>query len=156
MTMIEAAPSVSADGRAVIFQLSSRGRDLECAVTREASSSEDNDYLSADAFRQALTRGDFALHWEAHGHCYGVRRALEDDIRAGRTVVVNVSRTVVDAARRACADAVEERLTQKYFIVKFRLRDGMDPCRGYFKYDTFKTLFPNRAPDFEPPAKPSE
>ncbi|MGF6917442.1 DUF1488 domain-containing protein [Paraburkholderia sp. 40] len=36
MTMIEAVPSVSADGRAVIFQLSSRGRDLECAVTREA------------------------------------------------------------------------------------------------------------------------
>ncbi|KXU84859.1 hypothetical protein CI15_21410 [Paraburkholderia monticola] len=36
MTMIEAVPSVSADGRAVIFQLSSQGRDLECAVTREA------------------------------------------------------------------------------------------------------------------------
>lgn len=36
ITMIEAVPSVSADGRAVIFQLSSRGRDLECAVTREA------------------------------------------------------------------------------------------------------------------------
>ncbi|MBV8586233.1 MAG: TIGR03663 family protein [Verrucomicrobia bacterium] len=54
------------------------------------------------------------------------------------------------------SEAVEQRLSQKYFIVKFRLRDGMDPCRGYLKYDTFKALFPNRAPDFEPPAKPSE
>ncbi|MFT4064569.1 DUF1488 family protein [Paraburkholderia sp.] len=36
MTTIEAAASVSADGRAVIFQFSSRGRDLECSVTREA------------------------------------------------------------------------------------------------------------------------
>ena len=36
MTTIEAAASVSADGRAGIFQISSRGRDFECAVTREA------------------------------------------------------------------------------------------------------------------------
>lgn len=36
MEIIELEPSVSADGRAVIFQLSTRGRDLECAVTREA------------------------------------------------------------------------------------------------------------------------
>lgn len=36
MEVIELEPSVSADGRAVIFQLSTRGRDLECAVTREA------------------------------------------------------------------------------------------------------------------------
>ncbi|WGS52048.1 DUF1488 domain-containing protein [Paraburkholderia sp. D15] len=36
MEMIEFEPSVSADGRSVIFQLSTRGRDLECAVTREA------------------------------------------------------------------------------------------------------------------------
>jgi hypothetical protein len=36
MEIVEFEPSVSADGRAVIFQLSTRGRDLECAVTREA------------------------------------------------------------------------------------------------------------------------
>lgn len=36
MEMIELEPSVSADGRAVIFQLCARGRELECAVTREA------------------------------------------------------------------------------------------------------------------------
>ncbi|MDR6470958.1 hypothetical protein ABIE53_004584 [Burkholderia sp. OAS925] len=36
MEIIELEPSVSPDGRAVIFQLSARGRELECAVTREA------------------------------------------------------------------------------------------------------------------------
>jgi hypothetical protein len=36
MEIIEREASVSADGRTVIFQLSTRGRDLECAVTREA------------------------------------------------------------------------------------------------------------------------
>ncbi|MGF6773497.1 hypothetical protein P3T18_006011 [Paraburkholderia sp. GAS199] len=36
MEIIEFEPSVSADGRTVIFQLSTRGRDFECVVTREA------------------------------------------------------------------------------------------------------------------------
>jgi ribose 1,5-bisphosphokinase len=36
-------------------------------VTRPASEAEDNQELSPAAFRQAHARGDFALHWEAHG-----------------------------------------------------------------------------------------
>ncbi|MBV9462545.1 MAG: phosphonate metabolism protein/1,5-bisphosphokinase (PRPP-forming) PhnN [Bradyrhizobium sp.] len=75
-------------------------------VTREATSSEDNVALSPDEFREALARGDFAMHWEAHGHSYGLPRAIDDDIRAGRSVVVNVSRTVIEAARRAYANVV--------------------------------------------------
>ena len=73
-------------------------------VTRQASSFEDNEELSPDAFRLARMRGDFAIHWEAHGHCYGLPRAIDDDIRAGRIVIANVSRAVVDAMRRAYAD----------------------------------------------------
>jgi ribose 1,5-bisphosphokinase len=75
-------------------------------VTREASSSEDNEQLSTEAFREGLARGDFAMHWEAHGHSYALPRSVEGDIRAGRTVVVNVSRMVVDALRRLYADVV--------------------------------------------------
>ena len=33
-------------------------------------------------FREALARGDFAVHWEAHGHCYALPRAIDDDISA--------------------------------------------------------------------------
>jgi ribose 1,5-bisphosphokinase len=90
-------------------------------VTREASSSEDNAYLSLDAFRQARARGDFALHWEAHGHCYGVPRALDDDIRSGRTAVVNVSRMVIEAVRRAYTDAVVVLVTAPPAVLAERL-----------------------------------
>lgn len=90
-------------------------------VTREASSSEDNDYLSVDAFQHALARGEFSLHWEAHGHCYGVPRALDDDIRVGRTVVVNVSRTIIDAARRAYTETVVVLVTAPPAILAERL-----------------------------------
>jgi ribose 1,5-bisphosphokinase len=73
-------------------------------VTREASSSEDNEPLSSSAFCEAIARGDFAIHWEAHGHSYGLRRGIEDHVRAGRTVVINVSRAIVDAVRHTYAD----------------------------------------------------
>ena len=72
-------------------------------VTREASAFEDNEQMSPESFRQARMRGDFAVHWEAHGHSYGLPRAIDDDIGAGRTVVANVSRAVIDGIRRAYA-----------------------------------------------------
>lgn len=80
-------------------------------ITREASASEDNEEVSAGTFQEALTRGEFAMHWEAHGHCYALSRAIDDDIRAGRTVVANVSRTVIAAIRRAYADVVVVSIT---------------------------------------------
>jgi len=91
-------------------------------VTRESSSSEDNVALSADAFRQALARGDFAMHWEAHGHCYGLPRAIDDDIRARRSVVVNVSRTVIEAARRAYANVVVIAITAPPEVLAERIK----------------------------------
>ncbi|HEY0791455.1 MAG TPA: glycosyltransferase family 39 protein [Chthoniobacterales bacterium] len=48
------------------------------------------------------------------------------------------------------AGDVEAELTQTYFENTFRLRDGMGPCRVFFRYDTFKNVFPNRQPDFRP------
>jgi ribose 1,5-bisphosphokinase len=91
------------------------------AVTREASPFEENEQLSLDAFRQARSQGDFAVHWEAHGHCYALSRALDDDIRAGRTVVANVSRAVVEAIRRAYADVVVISITAPPEILSQRL-----------------------------------
>jgi ribose 1,5-bisphosphokinase len=104
-------------------------------VTREASASEDNEQLGPDAFREALARGEFALHWEAHGHFYGLRRTIEDDLRAGRTVVINVSRTVIDAARRNHADvkvvsitAPPEVLAER-IAMRARVSDGLSGQR---------------------------
>jgi ribose 1,5-bisphosphokinase len=56
-------------------------------------------------------RGDYAIHWEAHGHRYALSRAIDDEIRAGRTIVANVSRAVIGAMRRAYADVVVVSIT---------------------------------------------
>jgi ribose 1,5-bisphosphokinase len=91
------------------------------AITREATASEDNEELSPAAFREALERGAFAVNWEAHGHCYALSRVIDDDIRAGRTVIANVSRTVIGAMRRAYADVVVIAITAPPEILAKRL-----------------------------------
>jgi ribose 1,5-bisphosphokinase len=80
-------------------------------ITREASASEENEEVSLGTFQEALARGEYAMHWEAHGHCYALSRAIDDEIRAGRTIVANVSRTVIGAMRRAYTDVMVVSIT---------------------------------------------
>jgi ribose 1,5-bisphosphokinase len=112
-TLLGLAKSTCAEDRNITFP--------RRVVTRDASAAEDNEALSPDAFREALTRGEFALHWEAHGHLYGLRHAIDDDIRAGRTVVINVSRTVIDAARHAYANVTVVSITASPDVLAERI-----------------------------------
>ena len=90
-------------------------------VTREPSLSEDNERMSLEAFRQAQAQGEFAIHWQAHGHCYALRCTMDDQLRAGRAVVVNVSRTVVEAMRCAYSDVLVVSITAPSEILSQRL-----------------------------------
>jgi ribose 1,5-bisphosphokinase len=112
-TLLRLAQAACADAGSIVF--------LRRLVTREASPSEDNEQISPEAFRQACARGDFAMHWEAHGHCYGLPRSIDSELRAGRTVVVNVSRAVVDAMRCAYADVTVVSVTAPPEILAERL-----------------------------------
>jgi ribose 1,5-bisphosphokinase len=77
-------------------------------VTRPASDAEDHDSLSDADFDCAVTDGMFAFWWQAHGLRYGVPRTIDDDFRAGRIIVCNVSRGIVGdvRVRYARVDAV--------------------------------------------------
>jgi ribose 1,5-bisphosphokinase len=112
-TLIGLARAACADDGNILFP--------RRVVTREASRFEDNEQVSGDAFHQARSKGEFAVHWEAHGHCYALPRAIDDDIRAGRTVVANVSRTVVDTMRRAYANVVVVSITAPPEVLAERL-----------------------------------
>jgi ribose 1,5-bisphosphokinase len=90
-------------------------------ITRQASESEDNEEVSLEAFRHALARGEYAVHWEAHGHCYALRRGIDDELRAGRTIVANVSRTVVASLRRDYADVLVVSITAPPQVLAERL-----------------------------------
>jgi ribose 1,5-bisphosphokinase len=97
-TLLGLAMAACADNSNIIFP--------RRVITRAASASEENEEVSLGAFQEALARGEYAMHWEAHGHCYALSRAIDDDIRAGRTVVANVSRTVIGALRSAYTKVV--------------------------------------------------
>lgn len=90
-------------------------------VTRESSAAEDNIAVSPDEFQRALDHGDFAVHWEAHGHSYALPLEINDDIRAGRAVVVNVSRTVIGALRGTYANVIVVAITAPPDVLAQRL-----------------------------------
>lgn len=112
-TLLGLARAACADDGNIVF--------ARRAVTREPSSFEDNAQLSDEDFRVALARGEFAMHWEAHGHRYGLPRGIDDEIRAGRTVVANVSRTVIDPLRQIYANVVVVAITAPSDVLEQRL-----------------------------------
>jgi len=138
-TLLGLAQAACAGDRNIVFP--------RRVVTREASASEDNEQMSPDAFRAALDRGDFALHWNAHGHSYGLRRAIDDDIRAGRTVVINVSRTVIDAARQAYADVKVVSITAPPEVLAERIAMRARGSDGQIGRRLGRTVGETAAPD---------
>lgn len=68
-------------------------------VTRGASAHEDHDTIDEAGFAAGFEAGRFPLAWRAHGLGYALPERVHADLEAGRIVVANVSRSVVDAAR---------------------------------------------------------
>ena len=112
-TLIGGARAACRDDPSVVFP-----RRL---VTRPASGFEDHDTMSEASFDQAVAEGKFAFWWSAHGLRYGIPAGIDDDIRAGRTVVCNVSRTIIDVVRERCAQVAVVMVTAPAEILAARL-----------------------------------
>jgi ribose 1,5-bisphosphokinase len=138
-TLLGLAKAACADDGSIVFP--------RRVVTREASSSEDNEQMSPDDFKRALEQGKFAMNWEAHGHCYALPHAIDDDIRAGRTVVVNVSRTVVSEAQRAYADVVVVSITAPADVLAARLAMRARGSDGAIEQRLARTVDDASVPD---------
>jgi phosphonate metabolism protein PhnN/1,5-bisphosphokinase (PRPP-forming) len=70
-------------------------------ITRPADpAGEAHETISVDEFERRRNADAFMLSWRAHGLRYGIPGSYEFDLAAGRSIVANVSRTVIDDARR--------------------------------------------------------
>ena len=140
-TLLRFAKAACVDNENIVFP--------RRVITREASVSEDNEEVSVGSFQEALARDEFAIHWEAHGHCYALPRAIDDDICAGRTVVVNVSRTVIPAMRRGYAEIVVVSITAPPNVLAERLAMRGRGSDGRIEHRLHRTVEDAAAaPDF--------
>jgi ribose 1,5-bisphosphokinase len=111
-TLIELARAALRDDPSVVFP--------RRVVTR-AASDEPHDTMDPDAFDKAARAGAFALTWDAHDLRYGIPAHIDADIRAGRSVVCNVSRAIVATARERYADVRVVLVTAPTEILAARL-----------------------------------
>jgi ribose 1,5-bisphosphokinase len=121
-TLIGLAQAACAGDRSIVFP--------QRVVTREASSSENNEAVSPMLFGQMLAHGNFAFQWEAHGLRYGVPSSIVEDVRAGRTIVVNASRTIIEFARRSYANVTVVSVTAPPDVLAERIAGRARPSDG--------------------------
>lgn len=99
-------------------------------VTRAPSSHEDNIEIAEDAFADGAASGAFALHWRAHGLGYAIPGETLDQAQAGRLIVCNVSRRIVEAARRTLTGVSVVTITASPGILAQRLAARARPEDG--------------------------
>ncbi len=89
------------DGARARLAADPRVRFARRDITRPASvSGERHRPVSRMDFLAIQRAGGYALSWDAHGFGYGVPADIADHLADGATVVANVSRGVIDTARR--------------------------------------------------------
>lgn len=69
-------------------------------ITRRSGVSEELVEIDKSAFETQKAAGAFALSWSAHGLDYAIPLDVDDAIKAGKIVVVNISRGMVGQVRR--------------------------------------------------------
>jgi phosphonate metabolism protein PhnN/1,5-bisphosphokinase (PRPP-forming) len=70
-------------------------------ITRPAAAGgESHIAVSPSEFAERRDAGQLMLHWQAHGFDYGLPQQLAAALEQGSSVVANVSRTILNEARR--------------------------------------------------------
>ncbi|MDB5990633.1 MAG: hypothetical protein JWQ10_2036 [Herbaspirillum sp.] len=75
------------------------------SITRPAHASEAHEPMTQAAFQHATQAGHFSMIWQANDTCYGIRREMEAELKAGRDVVVNGSREYIPQLRQLFPEA---------------------------------------------------
>lgn len=80
-------------------------RIVRRTITRSPESiGEEAIGVSAQTFQHMQAQGEFALHWQANGLCYGIAREMDDWLAAGESVLINGSRGHLEQARALYPD----------------------------------------------------
>lgn len=98
-TLLHGARAALREDRSVLFAR------REITRPREAGG-EDHWPISSEAFEERQAGGAYLLSWRAHGLAYGIPLSSAGPLADGGTLVANVSRAVLDEARRLAVGEV--------------------------------------------------
>jgi len=73
-------------------------------ITRTSSETEKNYSITPEEFKKLELKGSFALKWHIYGLDYGIPIEIEDWLKNGNPVIVNVSRTIINKTREIYAN----------------------------------------------------
>ncbi|MUM78852.1 phosphonate metabolism protein/1,5-bisphosphokinase (PRPP-forming) PhnN [Pseudodesulfovibrio sp. F-1] len=91
-------------------------------ITRSAEAGGENHiHLEPDEFEARARCGVFALHWNSHGHRYGIGCEVDAWMEAGFNVVVNGSRAYLPEAARRYPDMIPTLIAVETDILRQRL-----------------------------------
>lgn len=110
------------DGARAALSGDSRYLFARRVITRPAGSGgEDHEPTTDDEFEERERNGAFLIAWRAHGLSYGLPAQLGDALAAGRDVIANVSRAVLDELARRFPTAHIVEITAPPEILAVRL-----------------------------------
>lgn len=93
-------------------------------ITRPPSpETEEFDSISEDKFQDLSKAGAFTLQWKSYNIYYGVKAEIEDSIAQGRSVLVNVSRQIVEETRSRLPNVCAIFVKVPLHITEARIRD---------------------------------
>ena len=68
-------------------------------ITRHPSEFEKNISITSEEFKKMDKKGNFTLKWHIYDLDYGIPLEIENYLKNGHPVIINVSRTIVNEAR---------------------------------------------------------
>jgi len=69
-------------------------------ITRPSSKTEKNISITPKQFKKMVKENKFALKWHIYGLYYGIPISVEEALKNGDTVVINVSRKIIKKAKK--------------------------------------------------------
>ncbi len=115
-------------------------------ITREPSKFEENISISTQKFREMEKRDLFVLKWHIYELDYGISKEIDDFLKNGHPVMVNVSRTIVNEAREKYENIkvifIEVPFEITYQRIKDRKRESEDLLKQRIERARLNQKFP--------------
>jgi len=92
-------------------------------ITRPYSDTEDNIAVTPEDFKIMSLQGEFVLEWHIYGLDYGVPIEIDEWLKKGHPVLVNVSRSIIKKARKIYQNIVVAFIDVPFEITLKRVKE---------------------------------